>query len=151
MINIRLLTEEDIIKYKKKLEFLLKMNLEENFPGAVTDEIVQKYVENMQIFVRDGSAIIVAGFDQDNLIGFDWGYEKKQFNERRLHSNFVVIELAYRKQKLGSKFFEFLKEEAVKRGIHAIEAMCNESNSIAMSYYKRNGFEVESHKVCKRF
>lgn len=149
MIEIRLLNEEDINKYKNNLIRFMKMVLTENINQTIPEELPIKYVNDMEAFIKDGSAIILGAFDADKLIGFHWGYEVKNINERRVHSYLNAIEYDYRGQKIGSRFFRMLEEEALKRDIHIIEAMCTYSNKVAVDYHLHNGFEIERLKVKK--
>lgn len=149
MIEIRLLNETDVIKYEKNLIRFMTMVLTENMDQIIPEELPVKYVKDMKKFIKDGSAIIFGAFDNDKIVGFHWGYEIKNINERRIHSYHVAIEYDYRGQKIGSRFFKMFEEEALKRDIYVIEAMCTYSNKIAVNYHLHNGFEIERLKVKK--
>lgn len=149
MINIRLLDSTDIKKYKTELINFMQMVLSENTDQEIPHDLPEEYVHNMEEFIENKTAIIMGAFDEDKIIGFHWGYETKNLNERRIHSYFNAIENNYRGQKIGSRFFARLEEEAKKRGIYIIEAMCTYDNKIAVNYHLHNGFEIERLKVKK--
>lgn len=151
MVEIRLLNENDVIEHLAELRVFMKMVLSENKEGNMdVEKLSQKYVDNMVEFTRDGSAILIGAFDDKKIVGFHWGYELDYFGERRVHSYFNAIYPEYRGQKIGSRFFRKLEEEALARDIHVIEAMCVYSNKGAVNYHLNNGFEIEKLKVFKK-
>lgn len=149
MIDIRLLHYEDVVKYEKELVRYLNMVLTENIDQEVPKSLLEKYFDDMKAFTLNKSAILIGAFDGNKLIGFHWGYEVKNINERRIHSYLNAIDYDYRGQKIGSRFFRKLEEETLKRGIHIIEAMCTYANEGAVQYHLKNGFTIERLKVKK--
>lgn len=149
MIEVRLLNNEDVRKNEVELKKLLTMVLEENVDQEIPKELVEKYFNDMDIFTKNNSAILIGAFDDENLIGFHWGYELKNIQERRIHSYLNAIEYVYRGKGIGSRFWELLEKETKKRGISIIEAMCTYSNQIAVNYHLHRGFEIERLKVKK--
>lgn len=149
MINVRLLTIEDVLKEKKKLEHFMYMVLSENLDYTITDAMCEKYYYDMERFMKDGTAILIGAFEDDALIGFHWGYERITPGGRRVHSYHNAIEPEYRGQGIGKRFWDVLDEETRKRGIDTIEAMCTYSNKVAVSYHLDHGFEIERLQVVK--
>lgn len=151
MIEIKLLSESEIISHQEDLKFFMNMVLSENIDGNIdVEKLSAKYVEDMKAFIKDGSAVLIGAFDCERIVGFQWGYETSYFGERRMHSYFIVIHPEYRGQKIGSCFSRKLEEIALSKGIDTIEAMCTYKNQTAVNYHINNGFEIERMKVVKR-
>lgn len=149
MIDVRLLTLKEILGNEAKLEHFMYMVMSENHSYEITDEMCRKYYADMKEFIVDGSAILIGAFDGDELIGFHWGYERNTPGGKRIHSYFNAIEPNYRGQGIGKRFWKVLEQEAIKRGIYTIEAMCTYANKTAVNYHLHNGFEVERLQVVK--
>lgn len=149
MIKIRLLDEYDINKFENKLNELTYVVLKENISESIPESLTRKYINDMKKFIKNDTAIILGAFDKDKLIGFHWGYQIININEKRIHSNLVSIDFEYRNRKIGSMLLNCLEQEALKRDIHIIEAMCTYSNKVAVDYHLHNGFEIERLKVKK--
>lgn len=150
MIDIKLLNEDDVVKNEIKLVHFMYMVLTENVDFEVSNEMCKTYYKNMKKFVKDGSAILFGAFNGEVMVGFHWGFETYVNNRKRIHSYFNAIEPEFRGQKIGSRFFVKLEEEAKKRNIYEIEAMCTYSNTGAVNYHLKNGFEIERLKVLKK-
>lgn len=150
MIEIRQLKIEDVVENKEKLVKYLKMVLTENLSGCNASEMALKYYQDMVKFSEDGSAILIGAFDEENLVGFHWGYEIIYLGKKRVHSYLNAIEPQYRGNHIGSNFFRKLEEIALERNIFEIEAMCSASNETAVQYHFHNGFEIERYKVLKK-
>lgn len=149
MIDVRLLTFQEILENGSRLEYFMHMVMVENHFYGITDEMYKKYYDDMKLFIEDGSAILIGAFDGDELIGFHWGYERNTLGGKRVHSYFNAIEPNYRGQGIGKRFWKVLEREAIKRGIYTIEAMCTYANKAAVNYHLHNGFEIERLQVVK--
>ena len=149
MIEVRLLTYEEIEREEKKLEHFMYMVLSENLDYPITNEICEKYYYNMKTFFEDGTAVLIGAFDDGMLIGFHWGYVRNTPSGKRMHSYYNAIEPEYRGQGIAVKFWDVLDAETAKRGIEIIEAMCTYENKIAVDYHLKHGFEIERLQVVK--
>lgn len=150
MIDIRLLTAQDLLSNREKLTHFMYMVRSENSDYPIAREECERYYEDMKRFLDDGSAILIGAFDGEELIGFHWGYVIDYPFGKRMHSYFNAIEPEYRRKGIGSRFWNMLEEETRKRNIDTIEAMCTYANKAAVNYHLHRGFEIERLKVVKK-
>lgn len=150
MIDIRLLTKEDLLSNEEELIFLMDRVLSENMDYTITREMCKRYYEDMKRFYDDGTAVLIGAFDGEKLVGFHWGYILDTPGGKRMHSYHGSVDPAYRSQGIGRRFWPVLEEEAKKRNVYTIEAMCTYANRIAVNFHLHYGFEIERLKVVKR-
>lgn len=150
MIEVRLLTFDEIIKEKEKLEYFMHMVLTENLSPKISKEVCEKYYEDIKTYFQDGSAVLLGAFDGCLLVGFHWGYERKTLSGMRMHSYFIVVEPTYRGKGIGKMFWKAFNAETKKRGLDTIDAMCTYTNKVAVNYHLEHGFEIERLQVIKK-
>lgn len=148
-MRLEMLNNIIVVQYSDEIKTYLNIVLNENMSQCVTDQIVEKYYNNIVKYLIDGSAIVIGAFDKDNLIGLHWAYETNVLNERRLHSSFDIVNEKYRGQGIGTAMFKMLEKICIERNIHIIEAMVTCANEVAMKYHEKNGFTIERVKVSK--
>lgn len=148
-ITYKLMESCDILDNQKSLINMLNKTLEDNLTQNFPENLAEEYVNKMPSYIEDGSAIIIGAFDEDKIIGFLWGYEVDIFGEKRIHNaeNHVIEE--YRGRGIARTMLECLEDEARKRGVFILEAMCTASNESAYGYHIDNGYEVERVKFRK--
>lgn len=141
VIQIRLISKEDLIRNESVLKGLLEDNLRINFP--VVDDLAQfinSGYDNMICFEHDGSAILIGAFKGMTIIGFLWAYQREVLGEQRLHIGHIVVDLKARTSGVGTGLLKALESIANEKGIKRIELMTTLENSKAMNFYKSNGF-----------
>ena len=148
-ITYKLMKSHDILANQESLVDMLNKTLVDNISQNFPEDLAKKYVNSMPAYIEDGSAIIIGAFDEEKMVGFLWGYEVDVFGEKRVHNaeNHVIEE--YRGHGIAKKMLECLEEEAKKRNIFILEAMCTVSNKNAYEYHIYNGYEVERVKFRK--
>ena len=148
-ITYKLMKATDVEEYASDLKLMLQKTLEDNIEQKFPSTLAEEYVTKMPGYIDDGSAIIIGAFDEKKIVGFLWGYEVHVFDERRVHNaeNHVLAE--YRGKGIAKEMLEHLEEEAKKRGICILEAMCTASNQGAYNYHVKNGYKVERIKFKK--
>lgn len=149
MIQIRQLGLQEIICYKNELVKYIFICLADNIPSVKYD-YAEKYYKNMKHYIMDGSALVLGAFDDNDLIGFQWGYEVNELGAHRLHSSFVCVDPDFQGKKIGCRLMKFMEDIAKEKGVSAIEAMCSATNNNAVNYHLHNGFEIERYKVVKK-
>ena len=136
-------------RYREELKKYLKDVLDEN--GISNDnEKTEKIIEEMKQFIEDKSAIIIGAFQKEKLLGFIWGYKTNVNNKMRIHINYFVVDEKSRKQGIGSKLIEKMYKIAKTMQIEKVELMVTAKNTTAINFYKKQGFEVERVKLCKK-
>lgn len=148
-IKLEVFNSKLISVYRKELKIYLKNVLDEN--GILTDDKkLENIIEEMKQFIEDKSAIIIGAFQKNELLGFIWGYKINVNDKKRIHVNYFIVNEKCRKQGIGSKLIEKIYEIANEMQIEEIELMVTAKNTTAVNFYKKQGFEVERIKLCKK-
>jgi ribosomal protein S18 acetylase RimI-like enzyme len=142
-IEVRLISEENLINNKKYLIDLLEDNLKINFPDLTN---LTKYAMNgyddMLRFKKDDSAILIGAFDKEKVIGFIWAYKREIFGERRIHIGHIVVSSEVRAGGIGSKLVKCLEDYSIHNNIKKIDLMTTLENEKTLKFYKAKGFSM---------
>jgi len=140
-IEIRLISEDDLIRNKNVLISLLEDNIRINFPGiGDLAEPVNSNYNNMRRFLNDGSAILIGAFKGTAIAGFIWAYRREVFGEQRLHVGHIIVNSMERSGGIGTRLLNSLEVIASEKGIRKLELMTTVANEKTMKFYKSNGF-----------
>ncbi|MGB4660428.1 MAG: GNAT family N-acetyltransferase [Mobilitalea sp.] len=142
-IEIRLITEADLIENREKIIDLLEENLKINFPtlNNLKNYAISGY-EDMLCFSQDKTAILIGAFDRKTTIGFLWAYKRTLLGEDRIHLDHIVVDATIRAVGIGSRLLRVLEEIAIDKGILKIELMTTIENENTMRFYKSKGFST---------
>lgn len=142
-IDIRFISENDLLKDEKIIKELLDENFKINFLGI---DNFNKYVndgyQNMLRFQRDGSAILIGAYIGATITGFLWAYRREVLGEQRLHIGHIVVNSCARSRGIGTRLLNKLEIFANENGIKKIELMTSVENENTMKFYQSNGFET---------
>ena len=147
MLEYSVFKKEDVSNFYYQLVFLMEMVLKDNILQSYPDTLPIDYVNNLSVYIEDGSAYIVGAKDGESLAGFSWAYELKIFNEKRFHIDMICVDPGYRKKGIAGKFVKLQIDEAKRRGIKSLEAMATRGNENAYHWFHSLGFEDERVKV----
>lgn len=91
----------------------------------------------------DDDLILAAFSDEGEIAGFLWAERGKQNRVR--HTAYIVagIRRAYRRQGIGTEFFNRLDGWAKENGVVRLELTVECDNAAAKSLYEKQGFSVE--------
>lgn len=86
---------------------------------------------------------LIAAEHEGELVGF-LSANRGNHNRTR-HSAYIVcgVRAKYRRQGLGTKFFEALNQWAKEQKIHRLELTVMCENTAAIRLYQKSGFEIE--------
>lgn len=134
MIEIKLLTEEDIEKNKMDLdEILINLNILD------TLEILNK----LRLFIRKKMCICLGAYEKNELIGILWAYKREFSFEVRYHINYFSVKQKNQNKGIGKELIKKLKEIARKEKIKTIDLNVDVANKQAKVFYKNNNFQEE--------
>ncbi len=140
-LQIKRLDNLEIEYYKDTLkdyiEDLIKPYTEKN-----VNEEVKGIYDNMKIFTLDNSAIILGAFNEKKLVGFIWGYKKKE-KPNVLHINYFYINEKYRKHGIGKKLLDAI--ESMNKDIDELELLVDKINESAIRFYIIKGFQISEN------
>ncbi len=140
-IEIRLISEDDLISNESVFIGFLEDNFRINFPDI--DDLAKLAnigYNNMLGFKRDGSAILIGAFEGMAIIGFLWAYTRELLGEQRLHIAHIIVDSKTRSGGIGTRLMNRLEGIANEKGIKKFELMTTLENEKTMKFYKSNGF-----------
>lgn len=143
---------EDLEVYGREiLELLIdvyKTNFD--FPREKCVSICKEKLEKLYTYIKDGSAIIVGFFIDEQLLGIIWLYKKEVYNELYLHVNQLVVKSEYRGKGIGKELI--LEAEKLAKLFNAkyLELYVIEENKSALGLYNNMGFETKKRYMIKK-
>ncbi|MBS4030271.1 MAG: GNAT family N-acetyltransferase [Clostridiales bacterium] len=142
-IEIRLISETDLIRNKNILIHLLEDNLKNNFPNInnLTKFVVSGY-EDMVRFKQNNSAILIGAFEEETIIGFLWAYKRDVLGEKRMHVGHIVVNSAVRSCGIGLKLLKKLEYLSRQECIKKLELMTTVKNESTIKFYTSYGFSI---------
>jgi ribosomal protein S18 acetylase RimI-like enzyme len=142
-MEIRKIRPEEIVDFEDDLKNLIHENVKLNFciTTNIENEICVMY-NNMIKFTQDGSAIILAAFEDKKIIGFVWAFVKNAFGEKKLHLLHIIVDAKNRSKGIGQKLIQSLQMISLNMKVVTIELMATVSNLNAMAFYEKNGFRI---------
>lgn len=148
MVKLQLFNQQIANEYEDKIKVYLKEVLEENIIENSQEKIEEIY-HNMLTYIKDCSAIIIGAFENEQLIGFIWLYERKINTERRYHINYFIVDSEIRNKGIGKKLINKAYEIAKQNNIKKIELIVTKANENALSFYEKQDFKTERVILCK--
>ena len=97
--------------------------------------------------VSGGDLLVVADTEEGEIAGFLWA-ERGSLN-RVKHTAYIVtgIRQAYRRQGIGTAFFERLEGWAMENGVTRLELTVECENAAAVRLYEKSGFKIEGTRL----
>lgn len=140
-IEIRSLSENDILSNKQIIIALLIENYNINFPEKSD---LKKYADNSYIdlikFIEDKTAILIGAFKNDKLVGFLWAYRRDVLGDKRMHIDHIIVDSQNRSKGIGKELLNNLEKIAIRENIYIIDLMTTFNNIETMNFYKNNGY-----------
>ena len=136
MEEVTKLTNEEIDAYA---EFIVKV-----FDYDINPDSILKCIENNNILVIKEDNKIIAS------LTYEERYEYVKNKKYYFISYFGVIK-EYRRKGLGTKLFEYLKEEIEKNNINYIELTSGNHRKAAHYFYRSRNFKIKDTTVFIKF
>ena len=136
MEEVTKLTNEEIDAYS---EFIVKV-----FDYDINPDSILKCIENNNILVIKEDNKIIAS------LTYEERYEYVKNKKYYFISYFGVIK-EYRRKGLGTKLFEYLKEEIEKNNINYIELTSGNHRKAAHYFYRSRNFKIKDTTVFIKF
>ena len=149
MINYQLINENVAKQYKDCIiECFNELFKNSNIIRSKSE--IEELHNNMIKYIQDGTARIVGAFDEKNLLGFIWAYQRNANNEKRYHINYFIVNSKKRNQGIGKNLIQEVYKIAKNDGIRKLELIVNTKNVNAVKFYNGQNFEVEKMIMCKK-
>ncbi|MDO9556280.1 MAG: GNAT family N-acetyltransferase [Coriobacteriia bacterium] len=140
-VEVRRITEADIVRNETVLSDLLADNFESNMPFVENPvQLAGTEYDRMLGYQRDGSAILIGAFDEMDIVGFVWAYRREVLGQPRLHVGHIVVDSRTRSRGVGAALLKALEEMARAEGIPRLELMASVDNERTIRFYESNGF-----------
>ncbi len=141
-MQIKKLENEEVKLYESTLKEYIRQ-LRENYTKNKIETEIERIYTNMCKFTKDETATIIGALEKEKLIGFIWGYKKRE-EPSITHINYFFINKNYRSKGIGSKLLKKLENEVKK--CKELELLVNKNNIGALSFYKKNGFNIKKRE-----
>ncbi|WEK56039.1 MAG: GNAT family N-acetyltransferase [Candidatus Cohnella colombiensis] len=106
-----------------------------------TKEMIEEIQERF-LFELDNGGMVVGALDEDRLIGFGVLAHKIRGRDlNQLQVDLMYVTRNYRRQGIGTRIINLLREEAIRRGAKFLYISSTETRS-AVSFYKSNGSKL---------
>lgn len=102
-----------------------------------------KIIANMELYLKDKSAIIICPYVENKIVGFIWGYH---ISKDIIHINYFSVLNKYRNNGIGTKL---IKKMIFDNKNSKIELLVNKDNTKAIKFYLKNGFVKENYSKDK--
>lgn len=138
---------------------IIKINMQ-NFPDYKQDIIKlmktfdssldDNYINNMENYIADGSALICGHLLEDKLVSLVWSYIRIFNNEKRVHISYFVVDKNYRGKNFANSLISFIIKECQKKSISKIDLNVDPDNKNAIKAYLKSGFVIEKLQLSLR-
>lgn len=141
-IEITLLHKNEFQIYDEELNQIFRENFFKNGGMLYSDDFM---TNSDFIIVAKSSNKIIAYMAISKLTEKELDRKYETYQEEPIMNNSIVIKhlvvsKEYRKQKIATKLFEYIKKYAIDNSIHYLYLWTTLNNVIAINFYKKQGF-----------
>lgn len=146
----RLSTEQAERNFEVLTDFYYKNSKACSSMESFIREDAEAKIESMIAHIKDNTAIVFGGFDNDELVGYIWAYRIKFRDEDRVYVSEVHVSEKCRGQGLGHLLLSAVEEEARKiEGVTALYIHTEADNAGAIRLYERENYQMERVQMRK--
>ena len=131
-MDVELLKKEDIDAYS---EFIVKV-----FDYDLDAKVMEECINNNKVLIIKKDEKIIASLTYE---------ERKDYikNKRFYFISYFGVVKEYRREGLGTKLFDYLKEEIEKNNIDYIELTSGNHRKAAHYFYRKRNFKIKDTTV----
>ena len=123
----------------------------EVYPSLSVDRgFLLRRCEGLVDHLRTDGAFLWGGFDDSELVGFLWGYERSFVGEQRMHITEFVVTESLRGHGLGRLLLDVATAEARRLNFSAVDLLCSVHTRDTLRFYDKAGFIAERCQLIKR-
>lgn len=150
-MDITILDYDMFTKHLDTIQRLMTHSYLNNFSASEEygDQITEKDIQDINDYLKDGSAILLGAFIEGVLVGFLWSYKHHYHEEVRLHINEIVVEKEFRGRGIAKQLLKKAEHTAKELKVNAIDLMVTEGNTGALNLYERFDFVTERRYMKK--
>lgn len=139
-MNIRKINYQDYIKNKDNLHEQITQLLFSKKCTSENKNKANKVISNMEVYIKDETAIIYGIFENEIIKGFIWSYLLKD-TEKTAHINYFNIVKDCRRMGYGTHLLNELEQELTKKNVRKVNLYVKKSNQSGINFYKKNKFK----------
>lgn len=136
--------EKEFAKWRIQIERLLNISVSINFPDCSdNEEYGARKCDELERYIKDGSAIVYAATEEDSLMGWIWAHHIERVNGKRLHIAEIAVDKSFQGKGVGKQLLKTIETYARKHHYHEIDLLVTKSNTTAVLFYTDSDFEIE--------
>ena len=128
---------------------LLLQSYEINFEYSLKEyeKMINRDIENIRTYLREGKAKIYICEDNDKVIGFLWFFFHCVNQIKYIHLNKIIVHKQYRGKSISTQLLDFLFDYAYKHDVEKIDLNVSSDNKLALKIYENIGFKKERYYI----
>ena len=144
------LTHETFPFWKDQIEELFNSAVKVNFPDAALEDSYGKdKCREVAGYLEDGSAIVFAAVEGEELAGWVWCHQIHRLNGKRIHIAEISVADQWHRQGIGSQLLGCVEQYAKDNGYSAIDLLVTAGNERAVKFYQNADFIPERYLMKK--
>ena len=105
--------------------------------------------DEVEGFLRDGTAVVFAAVEQEKLLGWVWCHRIQRLYKERLHIAEIAVANGCRMNGIGGQLLKKVEIYAMDNGYTEIDLLVTASNIGAIEFYKNASYEPERYLMAK--
>ena len=149
-MQIQKIDSNGFLIWKDKIAELLNDSVILNFPYySGGSNYGNNKCDEVAAFLNDGTAIVFAATEQDELIGWVWCHKINRMGKLRLHIAEISVSANFRRQGIGKLLLNTVESYAKENGYCEIDLLVTVSNKDALLFYETASFVPERYLMRK--
>ena len=144
------INDRNFESWRSHIEELLNCSVQLNFPGYHVDDNYGKHkCEDLETYIKNGSAIVFGAVEGNELIGWVWCHRINRLNKERLHIAEIGVKDTYHRHGVGKLLLSKIEQYGIENGVREIDLLVTKSNQAAVHFYENASYEIERYLMKK--
>ncbi len=149
-MQITRLNHESFSLWRNQIEKLFNSSVRINFPYAEPDDSYGRdKCKEVAGFLEDGSAIVFAAVEGNELAGWVWCHQIHRLKGKRIHIAEIAVADKWHRQGVGSRLLDKVEQYAMENGYNEIDLLVTASNQSAFKFYQKANYQPERYLMMK--
>lgn len=149
-MQIQRIDQNHFTRWRRQIERLMNNSVRLNFPDfSVEDSYGFQRCNEVASYLENGTAIVYAAVEEENLLGWIWCHEIHRLGRKRLHIAEIAVMDEYQGQGIGQRLLAQIECFAAEHGYHEVDLLVTASNVNAVHFYEKSGFSSERYLMMK--
>ena len=130
--------------WRSQISGLFQESVKINFPDSFIDNCYGNHkCEEVFSYLKNGSAVVFAAVEQNNLKGWIWCHQIVRMNIKRFHIAEIAVNSDCHNLGIGSELLNSAEIYARKQGITEMDLLVTATNVGAVKFYENASFVPE--------